>query len=386
MNNKKSIAYINFSPYENAGRILDFILDNFELVVLFSFNFHNLEAAQMPGKVKIYKKGHLENELQLIDMPFRIPSSFTFLLLPVRSFINFLQILWYLKKIKNQYGKIDIYFTVNAFTAWVGNIAKSFGLVNKTIFWVWDYYPPFHSSKIVLLMRWLYWQFDKAATTSDRLIFMNKKLENLRKDINIIPRNRNYPIVAIGTDPITRIKSRNKNKIVIGFLAVLKKSQGLDLFFDLSDKIHKKFPNLELEIIGSGPDEKHFRRRAQKSLVPVKFLGFLPDDKKVKEVQLGWDIGIALYVPEESNVSYYTDPSKIKGYLSLSIPVIITDVAISEEINKENAGIVINYYNKPAFINGISRILSNYSNYQKGALRMAKKYYYKKIYPRLFEL
>jgi len=298
--------------------------------------------------------------------------------------MNMFQIYWHLWKLNKKYGKFDVYFTVNAFTAWVGNIARHFGLIGKTIFWVWDYYPPYHSNKILLLMRWIYWQFDKATRASNQLIFLNKRLENLRKDINIIPKDINYPIIPIGTDPIKKIKKRNKNKLIIGFLGVLKKSQGLDLFFNQANKIHEKFPELELQIIGAGPHEDYFRKKAKNCVIPVKFYGFVPDDNNVKKIQLGWDIAIALYIPEESNVSYYTDPSKIKTYLSLSIPVIITDVAFSEEVKAEKAGIVINYFNKNQLITAISKLLSNYEIYQKNSLKLAKKYYYKNLYQKMF--
>lgn len=384
MAKSKSIVYVNFSPYENAGKVLDFILDNFEVVILFSINFHHLGKSQKPGKIYVYKKKKLKKQYPLIDMPFRIPASVNFFLLPIRSLINLLQISWYLWRFKKEFGKFDVYFTVNAFTAWIGNIARSLKLVNQTIFWVWDYYPPYHTNKVVLLMRWLYWQFDKSASKSNKLIFMNKRLENLRKDINIIHKDSNYLIVPIGTDPIAKIKKRNKNKIVVGFLGVLKKSQGLGLFFDLSKKIHQKFPNLELQIIGAGPDEEYFKSRAKNSDVPVTFFGFVPNEKKVKEIQMKWDIAIALYVPEESNVSYYTDPSKIKSYLSFSIPVIITDVAFSDEVKIEHAGVIIDYFDHKDLVNAISKIMYDYKSFQKNALRLSKKYYYKKMYSKMF--
>jgi len=97
-----------------------------------------------------------------------------------------------------------------------------------------------------------------------------------------------------------------------------------------------------------------------------------------------WTIGIAPYVIEESNVSFYTDPSKIKSYLALSIPVIITKIFFSEEVRKNHAGIIINHDNPKEFVTAITKLLNNYSFYQKNALSLAKKYYYKKIYSHLF--
>lgn len=385
----KSIIYVNFSPYDNAGKILDYLLNTFDVVAVFIFNFNNLGNKQGSGKLTVYKNKKIVKQSTFFQMSSHIPVSLIFLLIPLRSSINFLQLFWYSIKLKKEFGTFDYYFTVNAFTAWCGNILRKFGFVKKTIFWVWDYYPPLHPNKIILFMRWLYWQFDKnVSVTSDRVVFLNKRLETLRKDINIIPIGETYPIVPIGTDPLENIQKKiiKDSKIIFGFLGVLKKTQGLDMFFDSLDEIKKTFPNSKLEILGSGPDETHYKNRVKNSPIPVKFYGFIPKDENVKKIQLGWDIGIALYVPEESNVSYYTDPSKIKGYLSLGIPVIITDITFANEIRKQKAGMVIAYGKTKELVDAIHTILNNYSYYQKNALILAKKYSYQKIYRRMFEL
>lgn len=382
----KTIIYVNFSPYENAGRILDYLLENFENILLFSFNFHKLGKGQEPSKLKIFKKGELKKEYALYQM--FVPRSLGFFFLPLRSFIIFLQILRHTLRLKKDYDNYHIYFTVNAFTAWVGNILKKLGLVEKTIFWVWDYYPPLHEDKIVMFMRWLYWQFDKIGTSSDRVVFLNKRLESLRKDIGILPKKANYPIVSIGTKPIVGIKrSKYQRTVTLGFLGVLKKSQGLDLIFNNARGIHQLFPNLKLQIIGSGPDKAYFKRKAKKNPIPTVFHGFLPTEKQVKKVLSGCDIGLAPFIPEEGNVSYYGDPSKIKVYLSYGLPVITTDVYIfSREIAKEKAGVIIDYYQPEGVIKAISEILGNYEQYQKRAVKLAKKFYYKEIYPEIFKV
>jgi len=381
---KKTIVYVNFSPYENAGRILDYLLDNFDTVILFLLNFHQLGKSQKPGKLVVYRNKKIMEEYPLIDLPFRIPPSLNFILLPIRSLINLFQILWYNLKLRNKYGKLNLYFTVNAFTSWIGNVLKNFKVVEKTIFWVWDYYPPRHPSKITSLMRWIYWQFDKAAINSDRVAFLNKKLEDLRKKIEIIPPNAYFPTVPIGTDPIEKLNKKNLEKIIIGFLGVLKKSEGIDIVFDSAEEMIQKFPNIEFEIIGAGPDEKYFRERAKKIPLSVKFYGYVASENEIRKIQLRWTIAIAPYIPEESNVSFYTDSSKIKSYLSLGIPVIITNVNFSKEVIKSSAGIVISY-NKKEFINAVSKILNNYQDLRKNALDLSKKYYYKKLYPLLFK-
>ena len=67
----ESIIYVNYSPYENSGKIFDFLLENFENVFLFSIGFYSIKTKQQLNKLLIFKNGKLEKEHHL----FQIPSS-----------------------------------------------------------------------------------------------------------------------------------------------------------------------------------------------------------------------------------------------------------------------------------------------------------------------
>ncbi|OGG11306.1 hypothetical protein A2Z00_02400 [Candidatus Gottesmanbacteria bacterium RBG_13_45_10] len=379
---KGTIIYVNFSPYENAGKILDYLMENYSTILLFSFNFHRLDVHRNASRLTVYQHGKTIYYTRLYQTP--TPPSLAFLLLPVRSVVIFLQLLWHTQKLKKQYGPYDTYFTVNAFTAWCGNILRKLGIVNITIFWVWDYYPPIHKNSIVKFMRWLYWLFDKPASRdTDTVVFLNKRLELLRRRRNLLPKDKRYDSIGIGTDPINKITPKHLNRIQLVFLGVIKKSQGLDLLFDAFEgTTNKHMP--KLHIIGGGPDESHYRKRALISPLKVQFHGYIMDDTKVTDIINDCHIGIATYVPDKSNVSYYSDPSKIKRYLSCGLPVITTDVfAFSDEITKSGAGIVIPYQGKQLF-EAITKIMKTYPQYQRRALTLAKKYFYKNLYKNLF--
>lgn len=388
MNNKRgrSIIYVNFSPYENTGKILDYLLDSFKYVFLFSFNFHKLGRTKEDNKLYVFHNKRIVKKYDLYQIP--VPLTLIFLLLPLRSILIFIQIFLYTLYLRKKYSTIDYYFTVNAFTAWSGQIVKKVGLVKKTVFWVWDYYPPIHENKIIKFMRRVYWYFDKISSRSDHLIFLNERLKTLREKIGIISKGHNFPIIPIGTCPnFSRMKSL-KDSLSLGFMGVLKKSQGLDLIFDNLNELGKIYPNLKIDIIGSGPDEKYFRNRAKCFPVEINFHGFLSERKykKINKILSGCSIGIAPYVPEKSNVSYYGDPSKIKMYLSFGLPVITTNVfAFSEELKETKSGIIIDYYKKNEFIKAVNTIKNNYLYYQTNAKKLAKKYFYKKLYSSMFE-
>lgn len=379
--NSNSIIYINFAPYENTGNIRDYILETYDTSIIFLFNFHRLTKLDQPSMVSVYKRKKRIFHAKLFQTP-TIPS-LAFISLPVRSCVIFFQILFHVFQLQNRFGQFDDFFTVNAFTAWTGIILKKIGLVKRTIFWVWDYYPPIHKSKIVMFMRWMYWYFDKQATTeSDRIIYLNQRMVDVRKKLHVLNTSQTPLIVPIGTDNIKIHKSRNKFALV--FLGVLKKSQGLDLFFDSIPYLNSLSKKLSLHVIGGGPDESYYQTRAALSHIPIYFHGYESDDSKVDSMLSGYGIGIATYMPDPSNVSYWGEPSKIKRYVSAEIPVITTDVfEFSRTITKTKCGIVIPY-NPKAFVFAVKKILSTYSQFQSITRTMSRCFYYKKIYRPMF--
>lgn len=383
VSNKNSIiVYVNYAPYENAGKILDYLFEKYDRVISFTFNFHRLNRKNDLSRLRVYQGKKVISEHRLYFIP--TPPSLTFILLPIRSIIIFLQLILHLYLLKKKYKEIHTYFTVNAFTAWTGNIAKRLGLVQRTVFWVWDYYPPFNKSLIVTFMRWLYWQLDKPASLqSDKTVFLNKRLQDARKKMGTISKNVHYDTVEIGTDPLKRIRKKSTDKLSFVFFGVIKRSQGLGLFFDAFDaeEISK---TVELHVIGGGPDLEYFKNRAKISHIKVKFYGYIADDNKVNMIIDLSLIGLATYAPDESNVTHYTDPSKIKKYISRGLPVITTDVfEFSNEIVRHKAGVIIPY-KKKYVIPSIQLILENYHEYSQNALTLAHKYLYSRLYKRLF--
>lgn len=205
---------------------------------------------------------------------------------------------------------------------------------------------------------------------------------NIRKKLHVLIPGKEPLIVPIGTDVIH--KTTGHDQFAFVFLGVLKRSQGLDLFFDSLPSLIKISKSFSLHIIGGGPDEIYFRLRAKSSPIPIYFHGYESDETKVNTMLSQYGIGVATYHPDRSNVSYWGEPSKIKRYISSGIPVITTDVfEFSKNIRLSKCGEVIPY--EPAeFIKAVKEILRRYNSYRTSALREAAKYQYQHVYTRLF--
>ena len=377
-----TIIYINYSPYENSGKILDYLKDDFANVLHFSIGFHNLKNKRDYNMLHIFKDGKLQKEYKLFQLP--VHANLVFLLLPIRSIINFVQIFIYSLWLKQKYGKIDIFFTVNAFIAWIGNFLRGFKVVDKTVFWVWDYYPPIHENKIIMLMRYIYWQFDRISSYSDKVVFVNNRLLDLRRDMGIYEKNSRHLIIPIGTDRFPFTNRKKPKNVTLGFIGVVKKSLGVSIVFDNAKELLEKYPDVRYEVIGSGPDEYYMKRRARASGVKTNFYGYMDGDS-FNDVLKKCTIGVAMYYPDKTNVSYYGDPGKIKRYISLGIPVITTDILeFSNEIRRTKSGIIVDYDNPQEFVFAIDKIMRNYPSYSSNAYNLSQKFYYKKIYPAMF--
>jgi glycosyltransferase involved in cell wall biosynthesis len=376
---KQSVIYVNFSPYENAGRILDYIVGESYTTLVFTFNFYRLSTGQKPSNLTVFRNEVPVYETRLFQTP--TTPNLAFILLPIRSVVIFAQIVFHSTRLVKKFGPYDIYFTVNAFTAWTGNILRRLGIVSKTVFWVWDYYPPKHPDRIVTFMRWLYWMFDKPASLqSDKVIFLNNRLLTLRKRIGIVPQKANYPVVGIGTDPEALTSFESTTKISTGFIGVLKKSQGLDLYFDAWPLLKRKYPEAVLHIIGGGPDERYFRKRAFETGANVVFHGYVLNEDNIDRILAGCTVGIAPYLKEDSNVSYYSDPSKIKRYLSAGLPVITTGVfTFSDTIRKENCGEIISQ-SPQEFMEAFDKIVKHRKRYAANVRLLARRLDFRQLY------
>jgi len=381
----KKIVYINYSPYENQGNILDFLTEEYKYVFLFSIGHHNLGKDQKTNKITIYENKKIKKEIHLYHL--YVSSRFVFISIPFRSLLNLFQIIWQCHKLKKEYGRLDMYFTVNGFTAWVGLALRRLGLVDKTIYWVCDYYPIRHENKTIQAIRWLYWQFERKTNASDILTFHNNRIVDVWKKKNVL--SKDYKAILI---PIATVKSfrnvnieKNHEKIRLCFLGVLKKSMGLDYIFDSFDLLSKNFPRIVVNIIGPGPDGGYFKKRARGYGAVFNFYDYLTE-KNVEKVISHSTIGIAPYMPDPSHVSYYADSAKMKKYISLGLPIIATKVhEFSEEVEKCKAGVIVTYGDAQQLVDAIKEINANYINMAKNAMSLNEKYFYKNIYPKMFK-
>lgn len=374
----RAVVYVNFSQYDNTGRILDYLREQFPAVLHFSFDHLRLKNGRKTNLITLYKKGHAPQVNTLYSL--RLPKVLLFPSLPLVGVLMVFQTIRHSIRISKQYSE-TIFFTVNAFPALIGIFLRLIGTVNRVHYWVWDYFPVRGPDWTLKVIRYCYLLFDMLSLRfSDVLVFPNEKQKQLRATLHGVVGD--FPIVPLGSSK--PVSYHNKKFKTLGFLGMLKGSQGIDLVLSSFEALLKDQPDLHLEIIGSGPEEELLRKKAEHIKKNVTFYGFIDNQNRINAIVKKWFAGLALYEPVAGNESYFGDPSKIKVYISQGVPIITTNVTeYGEKAKQFGFGICVPFQ-KPRVVTAMKTLRRRQVSYRKNALLYAQKLYYRRLYSKLF--
>lgn len=374
-----SVVYINFSQYDNTGRILDYLMETFPIVIHLSFDHLRLKHGRKMNLLSIYKKKRLTKRVKLYS--FRVPAFLLFPSLPIVATLMIIQSVYHVMRLRKVASR-PIFFTVNAYPALIGILLKKLGLISSVYYWVWDFYPTSIMNWHMKIIRYCYLLFDTIAVhKSGHLIFPNTRQLIQRNAIKKI--RDNFRIIPLGCGkPIDHLPTRSS---IIGFLGMLKDSQGIQMVIENMNNIITKNPSLRIEIIGSGPEEEYLRHLAKPFRRYIRFYGFIDNQRKIERIIRRWSLGLALYEPHKSNESYFGDPSKIKVYLSQGVPILTTNVTEYGILAKKYMfGMNISY--NPAILPTAIRLaLRRQNRMAKNAQKFAKQFYYRTLYKPMFQ-
>lgn len=244
-------------------------------------------------------------------------------------------------------------------------------------YWVGDYFPPVHWS-LTAYERFKKYYHDRTPITyylSDAInaIFNGSVMKTDYKKT-----------VMWGVLPSKSRKELPKGtKLGLLFVGVVRLSQGLeDIFSYLSD--HK---DVVLRIVGVCD---HALYTAFTHLITslgiqdrVEFPNTFVDDAQLAVLAKKYHIGVALYEKGWRSSTHYTDPGKVKTYVDLGLPVIMTNMsAIAPYIQKFHAGEVIEEASEMPI--AVEKIKKDYHRYQTGLRSFVRYFEYEKYYKQAF--
>lgn len=358
MKRYKRILFCTAGPTKNAGSVKSYFILNTEDFIAFHFypSYTNVQT--------YFEKYH-EGKL-ITTKTLSIYHGNNKLLKNAFDFMFFAYVLLFIAK-RGSYiiTNAPIYCVINS----VFSTIRGF----RYVLWIGDYYPD-HSFPMNLY----HLLVDFYNKTLDYVLYLSPPLKKIY--LKKRKKDKYSDLVSLGIERRSNFRPKlSRRSIRVGFIGIIRKQQGLDLFYEYL----RNADNCILEIVGEGYLLSYYKELAKKLGIQkkVKFYGRIED---VSKIFGKWNIGIALYEEKDDNLSVYCEPTKIKDYLMYDLPVITTRTTyFHKEISKYSAGVVIDETTK-SLEDAIKQITSNYEEYLDGVERLARQYDYKKIYREKF--
>jgi len=370
----QNLVYVAENQYVNSGYMHDYLRDKCNNLFTIAFCKKNLRSSKLPYVILSYhRNGILCKERKVTSILFMIFSSVR-ILHPLVYLMNFLVILYQVIKYKILIREKICFFSTGAMFSVSGLVLRLFRVAGKTVFYVVDYkgretsgsiLTKFFSVWIGLCASFCLRFCDVTAVINDKIL---KKM-NISKKIPVIPLGTSIPDEALN-------RKRKNSNVRICYCGVVENNFfGLELIPELLGK--KK--DLYFDIIGSGNGLENLKK--QISSERVIFYGFISESERNRVLSKG-DIGWAL---NTSFTAQFSDPSKIKDYLSFNLPVLAnTSQEVAPTLQQYGVGEVIKKISVNNILSAVDKIIRNQDEYRKGICKYNCDFEYHKLLDRLF--
>lgn len=345
-----------------AGNVIEYFSCHSQKLVVFFLNKTLKDKADF---IRIYKRGKLDEEKVIFTGK-----------LPVLYYLFVYY--WYLRIIFQYFTNKENFFviTFHPLFFFLNSLLKIFKNF-EIIFWIADYLPS--TKGLLKLYQWTIFYFHKKNKYN---LYLSDKVNEIMN--GRIKTNFCQKTVMWGTKLRQKKQEKTGNKITLGFIGIVKPSQGLEIAFLLL----QKHPDLSLKILGECEQALY-----KKYLALIKRLKigsqiiftnqYCSEEQLSKELGV-CDVGLALYSQDKENPIYYTDSGKIKTYLEFGLPVVMTATSATLPFVKQfKAGEIV----KPdvfSLYQAIKKIKNNYSNYLDGVKKFNEYFDVEKYYRKAF--
>ncbi len=393
MEKYKNVFYTTLGDFANCGSFLEFLKENTD-----NLAFLDLKSRFRLGlkntTLYIYKNQTIVFTKELLTIPSKIPESLAFLQ-HIVFFINILQALFITKqKLKLQ---MDITITTFSVAALSTIFARLLGLCKKSLLWHWDYMPLPESSNHKFLLQFVD-PLDKLAIKLSNFVWYasNNQFE-VRKNIgqidNLKP-NKHHVVHWGNNSKISQAKQYRGNELKILYMGSLLPEKGLLEILESMATIIKITNNKVKLLIAGEANNQSFKDtlidfvKTNSLEGYVEFTGYAGGEKKDKLLN-ECDLGVAFYpnlANGVKNYAYYSDPAKLRDYISFGVPILISDIPeIHKELVDSNAALLITDLDSNTITSAITLFLNSPQKYFDGAFNFSKINNYKEYYKHQFE-
>ena len=375
---KVVIAVHEAIPVGPSHDLRDFLLENKIQELLFIA--HPLtflkEFYKKSSRYEMYREGKLISKKTAFH--YRLPD----VLLYGKDV--FYSIFWSLLQDK----KFDAYIGIDPLNAFAGLVLKKLGKVEKVAYYSIDYFTNRFENKI---LNKIYHFIDKLCVkNADETWNLSSMMALAREQYNHMDRkifNTQITVpIGVWVNKVKRKKFNEINKKKIVFIGSFLPLMGIDLILEAMPIIARKIPNIQLDIVGGGPEDVSLRQLASNLEMDknIKFHGWVSKKERLEKILSDAAVGLApfntLILDDQVRNA---DPAKLKDYMLWGMPVIVTDaIANSKQIENAGCGIVIEYKVED-LVDAVIKLLLDESllkQYRRNAVSFVEQFDYERIF------
>lgn len=317
--------------------------------------------------LRIYQEGRLEKEEH-------VWSSNNFLLYYLSWF------LYYWKFILTYFGGKEKFIVLS------NHPISFFGMTIQKLlrpnvqfaYWIGDYFPPVNLF-LRLFEKLKKYYHDRVSYT----YYLSDTINKIFNEENVM-NNKLKKTVMWGVKRNSIEKRTLDGKLSILFVGLVKEGQGIEVLLPFL----AKHPEYALKIIGICREElfkKYLALIAQNKICDrVFFPNKFYSDTELKSIAKHCHVGIALYDTGKLNATYYTDPGKVKTYIEMGLPVVMSSTsAIAPYITKFHCGEVIDS-SETSLTEALVKIQRDFMYYQQGLKKFIDYFNFETYYQSRF--
>lgn len=277
--------------------------------------------------------------------------------------------------------KIDLFIGVESINAIFGIFLKKIGIVNKVVYYIFDWAPDRYSNPI---MNRVYLWLDKIATYyADYTWNITYTIEYAK--IQILSYNKNkmspqiYVPYSVEVNEKKLLPNEKINTDLVVYSGGLIEENGPDLLLKAFKLVIQQYPDAKLLIIGGGGIEQSLRQLVTENNMndKVEFTGYIANEEEIIDLQCKAAIGVAPYPAIKRSRKPYGDVIKVRMYFACGLVVVSTPVPpVSKEIEEEKLGLKTKDDSPETIANGILLFLKNKRllfDYRANVIAKAKK-------------
>jgi len=296
----------------------------------------------------------------------------------------FYSILWCLL----QKAKYDAYIGIDPLNAFAGLVLRKLGKVEKVVYYSIDYFTNRFDNKILnkiyhLIDKLCVKYADETWNLSPMMALARQKYSHM--DRKIFNRQLTVP-VGVWVHKVKRKRFSEINRKKIVFIGSFLPLMGIDLILKAIPIIARKIPDIQLDIVGGGPEDEPLRQFTANLKMDknIRFYGWVSEKERLEKILSDAAVGIApfntLILDDQVRNA---DPAKLKDYMSWGMPVIVTDAIVnSKQIENARCGIVIQY-NVKELADAVIKLLLDeklLKEYRRNAIRFVEQFDYERIF------